>query len=42
MSARIYTDNLIEPDDKMLAHDLANTKVYFDLIGASVSLVLLM
>jgi hypothetical protein len=33
MSASIYTEKLIKPDDKMLAHNLADTKKYLDTIA---------
>ena len=33
MSASIYTEKLIEPDDKMLTYDLAKTKKYLDRIA---------
>ena len=33
MSASIYTENLVKPDDKMLTYDLAETKGYFDKIA---------
>jgi hypothetical protein len=33
MSASIYTEKLIEPDDKMLSYDLAETKSYLDKIA---------
>jgi hypothetical protein len=29
MSASIYTEKLVEPDNKMLTYDLAETKSYF-------------
>ena len=34
MSASIYTEKLIEPNDRMLSHDLVDTKVFFDKIGS--------
>ncbi len=34
MSASIYTEKLVKPDDKMLTYDLADTKSYFDKIAA--------
>ncbi|WP_185154066.1 DUF3788 family protein [Fulvivirga sp. M361] len=34
MSASIYTEKSVQPDDKMLTHDLADTKVYLDKIAA--------
>ena len=34
MSASIYIDKLIEPNDKMLAHDLDNAKVFLDIIAS--------
>ena len=34
MSASIYTEKMIEPDDKMLAYDLADTKIYLDKIAS--------
>jgi hypothetical protein len=33
MSASIYTEKLVEPDDKMLTYDLAETKDYLDKIA---------
>lgn len=33
MSASIYTEKLVEPDDKMLTYDLAETRSYFDKIA---------
>ena len=33
MSTSIYNEKLIEPDDTMLDHDLAETKIYFDKIA---------
>ena len=33
MSASIYTEKLVEPDDKILTYDLAETKSYFDKIA---------
>lgn len=33
MSASIYTEKLVSPDDKILAHDLAGAKEYLDKIG---------
>jgi hypothetical protein len=33
MSASIYTEKLVEPDDKMLNYDLAETKSYLDRIA---------
>ena len=33
MSASIYTEKLVEPDDKMLSFDLAETKKYLDKIA---------
>lgn len=33
MSASIYTEKLVEPDDKMLTYDLAVTKKYLDKIA---------
>ncbi len=33
MSASIYSEKLVEPDDKMLTHDLAETKNYLDRIA---------
>jgi len=33
MSASIYTEKLVEPDDKMLTYDLAETKSYLDKIA---------
>jgi len=33
MAASIYTEKYVEPDDRMLAHDLAEAKEYFDKIG---------
>lgn len=33
MSASIYTEKLVEPDDRMLTYDLAETKSYYDKIG---------
>jgi hypothetical protein len=32
MSASIYKEKLVEPDDKMLTYDLADTKSYLDTI----------
>ncbi|WP_170179765.1 DUF3788 family protein [Flavivirga rizhaonensis] len=34
MSASIYNDKLVEPNDKMLIYDLASTKIYLDKISA--------
>lgn len=34
MSASIYTEKLVEPNNKMLTYDLATTKKYFDEIAA--------
>ena len=33
MSASIYSEKLVEPDDKMLTYDLAETKLYLDRIA---------
>lgn len=33
MSASIYTEKLVEPDNRMLTHDLAETKSYLDRIA---------
>jgi hypothetical protein len=33
MPASIYTEKLVEPDDKMLIYDLAETKIHFDKIA---------
>ena len=33
MSASIYTEKLVEPNDKMLTYDLAETKKYLDKIA---------
>lgn len=33
MSASIYSEKLVEPDDKMLTYDLAETKPYLDKIA---------
>lgn len=33
MSASIYSEKLVEPNDKMLAHDLAETKSFLDKIA---------
>jgi len=33
MSASIYTENLVVPDDKMLTFDLAETKKFLDIIA---------
>ncbi len=33
MSASIYAEKLVEPDDKMLTYDLAETKEYLDKIA---------
>ena len=33
MSASIYAEKLVEPDDKMLTYDLAETKSYLDKIA---------
>lgn len=33
MSASIYTEKLVEPDDKMLTYDLAETKSHLDKIA---------
>tara|TARA_R110001583_G_scaffold21469_2_gene81555 strand:+ start:8085 stop:8504 length:420 start_codon:yes stop_codon:yes gene_type:complete len=33
MSASIYTEKLIEPDDKMLTHDLSASKKFLDTIA---------
>jgi hypothetical protein len=34
MSASIYPEKLVKPDDKMLSYDLAETKTYFDKIAS--------
>jgi hypothetical protein len=33
MSASIYTEKLVEPDEKMLTYDLAETKSHFNKIA---------
>jgi hypothetical protein len=33
MSASIYTEKLVEPNDKMLTYDLADTKCHLDKIA---------
>lgn len=33
MSASVYTEKLVEPDDKILTYDLAETKNYLDRIA---------
>lgn len=33
MSASIYTEKLVQPDDKMLSYELADTKKYLDKIS---------
>ena len=33
MSASIYTEKLVEPDEKMLTYDLAETKSFLDKIA---------
>lgn len=39
MSASIYTEKLVEPDDKMLAYDLAATKDVAKVFGGLQKLV---
>jgi len=33
MSASIYTEKFVQPDDRMLSFDLADTKTYLDKIS---------
>ncbi len=38
MSASIYTEKFVEPDNKMLTYDLADTKIYLDKIGSFIKI----